>query len=90
MRRKAQGLSLNTIIIAALALLVLVIVAVIFTGRAGLFRVESGSCDNNGGQCVRTDCDGAFQRSVGHDCNLDGDDTLNEGQAIDGICCIST
>ncbi len=35
--KKAQGLSLNTIVIAALALLVLVVLVLIFTGRIGKF-----------------------------------------------------
>ncbi len=89
MRKKAQGLSLNVIIIAALALLVLVILAVIFTGRAGMFRKESGDCNTMGGYCSRTGCTGDYERKVGYDCNLDGDDSFNEGQAVDGVCCIS-
>ncbi len=38
MDKKGQGLSLNTIIIAVLALVVLVVLLVIFTGRIGLFE----------------------------------------------------
>ncbi len=38
--KKGQGLSLNAIIIAALALIVLVVLAVIFTSRAG--QTEQG------------------------------------------------
>ena len=49
MRKKAQGLSLNVIIIAAIALLVLVILAVIFMGRLGVFRKGSGDCETLGG-----------------------------------------
>jgi len=49
--KKAQGLTLNTIIIAALVLLVLVILALIFTGRIQIFGTESAACANNGGQC---------------------------------------
>ena len=37
--RKAQGLSLNTIIIAAIVLVVLVVLFLIFTGRMGSFAV---------------------------------------------------
>lgn len=37
MNKKAQGLSMNTIIIAAIALIVLVVIVAIFTGRLGLF-----------------------------------------------------
>jgi len=35
--KKAQGMSLNVIVIAALALIVLVVLVAIFTGRMGLF-----------------------------------------------------
>ncbi|MBW2994748.1 hypothetical protein KY312_00200 [Candidatus Woesearchaeota archaeon] len=53
MRRKAQGLSVTTIVIAALAVLVLVVLAVIFTGRAGVFtRTVTVACEANGGQCA--------------------------------------
>ena len=38
MNRKAQGLSLNVIIIAALALIVLVILVMVFTGRIAIFE----------------------------------------------------
>ncbi len=38
MDKKGQGLSLNVIIIAALALIVLVVLVVIFTGRIGVFE----------------------------------------------------
>ena len=55
MRKKSQGLSLNTIIVAALALLVLIIIAMIFTGRIKLFRESSEDCVANGGRCVSDD-----------------------------------
>ena len=37
MAKKAQGISLNVIIIAAIALIVLVVLIAIFTGRLGVF-----------------------------------------------------
>jgi hypothetical protein len=40
--KKGQGLSLNVIIIAALALIVLVILVAIFTGRLGIFDSALG------------------------------------------------
>lgn len=48
MSKKGQGLSLNVIIIAALALIVLVVLIVVFTGRIAIFDRESaqqGSTD---------------------------------------------
>ena len=50
--KKAQGLSMNVIIIAALALIVLVILAVVFMNRMGGVVTEINSCENNGGECM--------------------------------------
>lgn len=41
--KKGQGLSINVIIIAALALIVLVVLTVIFTSRSALFQKQVGS-----------------------------------------------
>jgi hypothetical protein len=56
--KKAQGMSMNVIIIAALALLVLVVLSVIFLTRAGVFSRETVNCRQQGGLCVPTseDC----------------------------------
>lgn len=53
--KKAQGLSLNTIIIAALVIMVLVILALVFTGQMGDFGKTSKSCVSKGGEC-RAEC----------------------------------
>jgi uncharacterized membrane protein len=55
---KAQGLSLNTIIIAALVLIVLIVLIVIFSGRMGWFNTTSDSCP---GECADTISDCANQ-----------------------------
>jgi hypothetical protein len=49
---KGQGISINVIIIAAIALLVLVVLSVIFLGRIGLFGTKSLACIDQGGSCV--------------------------------------
>ena len=49
--KKAQGLSLNVIVIAALVLLVLVILALIFLGRLSTTSQEIAQCENKGGTC---------------------------------------
>lgn len=51
MNKKAQGMSMNVIIIAAIALLVLVVLSVIFIGRMGQFGQQTGACDKQGGTC---------------------------------------
>lgn len=43
--KKGQGLSLNVIIIAALALIVLIVLTVIFTGRVSLFNKGVSTCN---------------------------------------------
>ena len=52
MFRKAEGLSLNIIVIAAIALLVLVVLSVVFIGKTGVFVKESDDCQNKGGRCA--------------------------------------
>jgi hypothetical protein len=58
MSRKGQGISINMIIIAAIALLVLVIAAIMISksGRNVDQNAGSGSCLANGGVC-RTTCE---------------------------------
>jgi len=49
--KKGQSISLNTIIIAAIALLVLVIVSLIFMARMGWFGKNSNDCEQFKGEC---------------------------------------
>jgi hypothetical protein len=50
-RKKGQGLSINTIIIAALGLAVLVILFAVFTGRIGLFNKAVSGTDTCQQKC---------------------------------------
>lgn len=80
MNKKAQGLSMNVIIIAAISLLVLVIIAVLVL-RAGGNVNEGTGCEGVGGYCVGA-CDevpeeGTFIRSNSHGCTNEGD-----------VCCV--
>lgn len=69
MKRKAQGLPLNVIIIAALALIVLIVLIVIFTGRAGIFTRTLASCKDKGGFC----CEGVSLTNFEEcNCNVGG------------------
>ena len=59
MAKKAQGISINTVIIAAIALVVLVVLVAIFTGRIGLFSKgigEVSTCKSLGGTCINAPC----------------------------------
>ncbi len=53
---KGQGISINTIVVAAIALLVLVVLSVVFLGRFGVFTQQSADCENKGGTCTSGAC----------------------------------
>ena len=86
--KKAQGMSLNVIIIAALGLLVLVVLAIIFTGRSGIFVKEIERCT---GSCVATKevCTGVYSRVVNQGCDLNNDNKLHINVEEDGYCCVT-
>lgn len=50
--KKAQGLSLNTIVIAAIVVLVLIVLSVIFIRSTGNFSGNVASCEVSGGICA--------------------------------------
>lgn len=50
--KRGQGISMNVIIISAIALLVLVVLSVIFLSRSGVFARETVNCRQQGGLCV--------------------------------------
>jgi hypothetical protein len=60
MNKKAQGLSMNMIILAAIALIVLIVLVVIFYGKAKSFSASAEDCKQKGGDCQpkTQSCDG--------------------------------
>lgn len=54
MNKKGVEISMNVLIVAAIGLLVLVVLSVIFLGRIGTFGQKSGDCAVQGGKCVLT------------------------------------
>ena len=88
--RKAN-LSINTIIIAALALVVLIILIAIFSGKAGLFRQNTlPTCQDQGGRClVGQDAvceDNRPIRMITRGCDPDFN---GKGEPEDrGVCCL--
>lgn len=92
--KKAEGLSLTTIVIAALALLVLVILSVIFVGRIGKWSEKSTDCLQRGGTCYDIDdgetCKEHSENLMSHPdakCLKDGPDGSRVTDE-DKICCI--
>jgi len=70
--KKAQGISINVIIIAAVALIVLIVLVAIFTGRLGVFSSGVASCADKGGSCQMPPCTGDTTILRGTDCDRDG------------------
>jgi len=83
LNRKAQGISMNTIIIAAIALLVLVILSVIFLSRMGWFAQNSNDCRQFQGDCDQgTRCESGYKEHALGIC-YDGNE-----RDFNNICCV--
>jgi hypothetical protein len=82
--KRAQSLSLNTIIIAALALLVLVIISVVFMSKMGWFNRKANDCKtiNDNGCSYGSTCPEGYVASI--------DKVCYNGNEIDPYnkCCI--
>jgi hypothetical protein len=70
MMKKAQGISINTIVIAAIAVLVLVVLAAILVVQSGKFSTTLQSCEDVGGRCK--DIDRGNPTTLGCDRTIDG------------------
>ena len=87
LQKKAQGLSLNVVIIAAIALIVLVVLVMIFTGRMGGFTGTIAMCSNQGGECVTINtCTSDIGNKI--DASCDGDLTNPNPPNNKPDCCI--
>lgn len=84
--KKGQGMSMNVIIIAALALMVLVVIGVVFMSKTINFRKQTDTCSANGGVCI--------DKTIG--CNADNYEKettgvcFTDGKTADPakVCCI--
>jgi hypothetical protein len=89
--KKAQSISIDTIIVAAIALVVLVLVVMIFTSNITKFRRSADACESNRGFCINADsikekCSGDYFSVRGeYKCyNLKGEEDKTK------VCCLST
>ena len=94
LRNKAQGLSINFIIIAALGLIVLIVLVAIFRGESGKF-VKSMNCPARDGVCLEGEesCpEGKSVKIYTNDCTevelKEGTYVAKEGGKTPGQCCI--
>jgi len=81
-KRKAQGLSITTIIVAVIALIVLVVLIAVFTGRFGIFSKGLGEIGDITKKC--TEQGGSLEEScaIGED-EITSSDSIAESQK----CC---
>ena len=92
--KKAQGLPMNTIVIAALVLVVMVVLILIFTGNIGNWRGEveetekiakaRAECIAKGGTVKKETCKREFDTEKG---SYGGDEDLKIQELGDLYCC---
>jgi hypothetical protein len=84
MAKKAQGMSINTIIIAILVLIVLVVLVMVFSGYFGGWTRNVASCQSQGGSCAG---DSSMTRSA-YTCQYSGASDKQSGvvTALTGRC----
>jgi hypothetical protein len=69
--KKAQGISINVIIIAAIALLVLVILAVLVINSGRGIGDKTKTCEVQGGTCGDDSCDEGVNEIANSNCGED-------------------
>jgi len=79
--KKAQGMSMNVIIIAALAIIVLIILVVVMTGKFNIFGTTMRDCSAQGGDCL-DQCNEGYARLRFTNC----DDEIEYPEGA--VCCV--
>jgi hypothetical protein len=88
MHKKAQSISINTVVVAAIALIVLVVMIAIFAGRIKIFTGGARDCGTQGGSCAN-DCAKVGEDKGGTYINLPGTNCEdNKGSGADNLCCV--
>lgn len=80
--KKAQGMSVNVIIIAVLALLVLVVLAFIFTGKIGQFASTTADCESIAGNTCEIQCGNGYVQDNSRGCFDEDKEPTGE------VCCV--
>ena len=87
MNKKAQGLSINVIIIVAIALVVLVVLIAIFTGRLGGFVAGIGQTTTCDIGCQAINKVGAVSDTIGCDTGTKLPGTYSNVDSDTQACC---
>jgi hypothetical protein len=81
LKKKAQGLPMNVIVIGVISLIVLLVLIYIVVSQTGILNKGLMDCKSKGGSCISGDACTADVVSY----NCDGDD--EEGSDV--VCCLS-
>jgi hypothetical protein len=88
--KKGESLSMNTIVIAAIALTVLIVMIIIFTGKTKDFVIGTKSCEAKKGSCTPLlDCknnDGIIHRNT--NCKDNNPEELESSNDNFQVCCV--
>ncbi len=88
MNKKSQGMSINTIIIAALGLAVLVVLFAIFTGRLGIFTKTLKETDTCAQKCATLNAESAINPAQDKSCSEGQQYIPGEfSDSKNGCCC---
>jgi len=72
MDKKAEGMSINVIIIAIIALIVLLVVVLVFSGKMGdiIPSLDQSSCQARSGTCISKEaaCENDGMKAIGMGC----------------------
>jgi hypothetical protein len=86
MMKKGQGISINTIVIAAVAVLVLIVLAAILISQSGAFSKTLQQCDEIGGRCARTGT--CVNRDDGYNRVHPTAACYQDGEKTEDDCCV--
>jgi len=76
MHKKAQGISMETIVVAVIVLFVLAVLLLVFTGRINIFGIGLKECATMQGQCQDKLCKDDNRATLyGGKCTLPGTNT---------------
>lgn len=81
MNKKGVELTMTTIIVAAISILVLVVLVLIFTKSAGNFWDSTSSCQGQGGECQSGTC------AEGYSNYFSGNPECEKNEGEGSVCC---
>lgn len=89
LKKRAQSISINTIVVAAIALVVMVLLVMIFTGNLTRWRRSTDRCESRGGVCIDEDdiedrCSQEYQKVTSDPC-FDSEGKVDDDQ----VCCVT-